>query len=235
METKSKALVILSGGQDSTTCFGKARQEFEEVHTVTFDYGQRHSIEVQKAEVIAKELGSASHETIELGDQILKGTSPLISDNKVGQYDSAAELPDGVEPTFVAGRNILFLTIAANRAHVLDIKNLYTGVCQEDFAGYWDCRQSFIWEMEKALSQGLYGNLTGMRIHTPLMDLTKKESVELAYNIFRKNFDSVFKLTHTCYNGIEGGCGKCHACILRDRGFTEAGIEDPLWELRANE
>jgi 7-cyano-7-deazaguanine synthase len=234
MEPKSKALVILSGGQDSTTCFGKARQDFDEVHTVTFDYGQRHSIEVEKAEIIAKELGSAGHETIELGE-ILKGTSPLISDNKVGQYESVEELPDGVEPTFVAGRNILFLTIAGNRAHTLGIKNLYTGVCQEDFAGYWDCRQDFITAMEQALSQGLYGNITGIKIHTPLMDLTKKESVMMAYNIFRSNFDSVFKLTHTCYNGVVGGCGKCHACILRDRGFREAGIDDPLWELRKNE
>jgi 7-cyano-7-deazaguanine synthase len=228
------ALVILSGGQDSTTCLGKAKQEFKDVYTITFDYGQRHSIEVEKAEQIAKELGSAGHETIELGE-ILKGTSPLISDNIVGQYDSVEELPEGVEPTFVAGRNILFLTIAGNRAHVLGTEHIFTGVCQEDFAGYWDCRQQFIDEMAKALSEGLYGTKSSIKIHTPLMDLTKKDSVILAKNIFKEDFDSVFKLTHTCYNGIEGGCGKCHACILRDRGFVEAGLEDPLWKLRVNE
>ena len=86
--------------------------------------------------------------------------------------------------------------------------------------------------MEKALSQGLYGNLTGMRVHTPLMDLTKKDSVILAKNTYKDDFDDVFILTHTCYDGVEGGCGKCHACILRDRGFTEAGLADPLWKLR---
>ena len=179
-------------------------------------------------------MGPAGHETIELGE-ILKGTSPLISDNKVGQYESAEELPEGVEPTFIAGRNILFLTIAGNRAHVLGANHIFTGVCQEDFAGYWDCRQQFIDEMAKALSEGLYGTQSSIKIHTPLMDLTKKDSVILAKNIFRGNFDSVFKLTHTCYNGIEGGCGKCHACILRDRGFVEAGLNDPLSKLRANE
>ena len=227
------ALVILSGGQDSTTCLGKAKQEFKDVYTITFDYGQRHSIEVEKAEQIAKELGSAGHETIELGE-ILKGTSPLISDNIVGQYDSVEELPEGVEPTFVAGRNILFLTIAGNRAHVLGTEHIFTGVCQEDFAGYWDCRQQFIDEMAKALSEGLYGTKSTIKIHTPLMDLTKKDSVILGKNIFKENFDSVFKLTHTCYNGLEGGCRKCHACILRDRGFIEAGMVDPIWELREN-
>ena len=227
-----EALVILSGGQDSTTCLGKAKQEFNGVHALTFDYGQRHSIEIEKSKQIAEKVGVKSHEIISLGDEILKGTSPLISNNELGKYNSAEELPDGVEPTFVAGRNILFLTIAANRAHVLDIKNIFIGVCQEDFGGYWDCRQSFIWEMEKALSQGLYGNLTGMRVHTPLMDLTKKDSVILAKNTYKDDFDDVFILTHTCYDGVEGGCGKCHACIQRDRGFTEAGLADPLWKLR---
>ena len=227
------ALVILSGGQDSTTCLGKAKQEFKDVYTITFDYGQRHSIEVEKAEQIAKELGSAGHETIELGE-ILKGTSPLISDNIVGQYDSVEELPEGVEPTFVAGRNILFLTIAGNRAHVLGTEHIFTGVCQEDFAGYWDCRQQFIDEMAKALSEGLYGTKSTIKIHTPLMDLTKAESVLLAKKCFKDDINKILGLTHTCYDGIFGGCGKCHACILRDRGFIEAGMVDPIWELREN-
>tara|TARA_R110000824_G_scaffold355276_1_gene542435 strand:+ start:191 stop:883 length:693 start_codon:yes stop_codon:yes gene_type:complete len=226
-----KALVIFSGGQDSTTCLGLAKEEFDEVHAITFEYGQRHEIEITCSEKIAKEIGVASHEIIKLG-KILKGNSPLISDNKVGKYSSADELPTGVEPTFVAGRNILFLTIASNRAHVLGIRDIFTGVCQEDFAGYWDCRQDFIDEMEKAISQGIHGNNTEFTIHTPLMDLTKAESVLLAKKCFKDDINKILGLTHTCYDGIFGGCGKCHACVLRDRGFTEAGIPDPLWNYR---
>ncbi|MFM6076688.1 MAG: 7-cyano-7-deazaguanine synthase, partial [Dolichospermum sp.] len=147
-----------------------------------------------------------------MGDSILKGTSPLISNSKLGQYESADELPTGVEPTFVPARNILFLTLAANRAAVLGINDLFTGVCQADFAGYWDCRQVFIDKLQDALNEGIYGE-DRLKIHTPLMDLTKSESVKLAYNILgEQRFNDIFELTHTCYAGVKGGCGKCHAC-----------------------
>ncbi|MFM6917298.1 MAG: 7-cyano-7-deazaguanine synthase QueC, partial [Dolichospermum sp.] len=224
-----KALVVLSGGQDSTTCAVIARNQFDSVFGITFNYGQRHLTEVQSAIKISQKL-DISLEILDLGDSILKGTSPLISNSKLGQYESADELPTGVEPTFVPARNILFLTLAANRAAVLGINDLFTGVCQADFAGYWDCRQVFIDKLQDALNEGIYGE-DRLKIHTPLMDLTKSESVKLAYNILgEQRFNDIFELTHTCYAGVKGGCGKCHACVLRDKGFNESGIVDPIWK-----
>jgi len=222
---------VLSGGQDSTTCAALACQQFDEVHAITFNYGQRHLIEIESAIAIAKTLKLASHEIVEFGS-ILKGTSPLVSDNPLGQYNSTEELPGGVEPTFVPARNILFLTLAANRAAVRGIKDIFIGVCEADFGGYYDCRQVFVDAMATALGEGIWGNPTSFVIHTPLMQLTKAESVKLAVEVLDDRFQEVFELTHTCYAGVKGGCGKCHACLIRDRGFSEAGIEDPIWKFR---
>ncbi|NER27131.1 MAG: 7-cyano-7-deazaguanine synthase QueC [Symploca sp. SIO1C4] len=229
--SKSKALCVFSGGQDSTTCAALACQQFDEVHAITFDYGQRHLVELESAITLAKKLKLTSHEIVKLGP-ILKGTSPLVSDNPLGQYKSAEELPGGVEPTFVPARNILFLTLAANRAAVRGIKDIFIGVCEADFAGYYDCRQVFVDAMAKALGEGIWGNPTSFVIHTPLMQLTKAESVKLAVDVLGDRFQEVLELTHTCYAGVKGGCGKCHACLIRDRGFLEAGIEDPIWKFR---
>lgn len=229
----SKALVVLSGGQDSSTCLAVARQEFEEVHAITFDYCQRHRIEIDSAIAVALALGVASHEVICLGEvQVLKGTSGLVSDNPIGQYESAEQLPGGVEPTFIPARNALFLTIAANRAAVLGIEDIFIGVCEADYGGYYDCRSDFIYSMAIALSRGIYGTDTAFRVHTPLMHLTKVETVKLAHEVLGNSFAQVMALTHTCYQGVKGGCGKCHACLLRDRGFKQAGIDDPLWQFR---
>jgi 7-cyano-7-deazaguanine synthase len=227
----SKALVVLSGGQDSTTCAVIAKSQYSNVHAITFNYGQRHLAEIESATKIAKLLG-IKHEIIDIGSGILKGDSPLISGNQLGLYNGVDELPGGVEPTFVYGRNILFLTIAANRAACLGASNIYIGVCQADFAGYWDCRQSFIDKMQDALNEGIYGE-DRLSIITPLMDLTKAESVLVAHELMGEQlFNDVFALTHTCYAGVKGGCGKCHACILRDKGFRDAGIDDPIWQFR---
>ena len=229
---KDKCLVILSGGQDSTTCAAIACQQFDEVHAITFGYNQRHAVEIESAVEVGKSLGVASHEIIRMG-AILKGTSPLVSDNHLGEYNSPDELPGGVEPTFVPSRNILFLTIASNRAAVLGVRDLFVGLCQADFAGYWDCRQSFVDAMQVAIGEGVYGEPDYFKIHTPLMDLTKAESINLAAEVLGERFNEVFQHTHTCYAGVKGGCGKCHACILRDRGFHESGIDDPIWKYRA--
>lgn len=228
----SKCLVIFSGGQDSTTCLLQAKQQFDEVHCVTFNYGQRHAIELEGARAVAQAIGVASHEVITLG-RVLKGTSPLVSDTALGHYDSPEALPGGVEPTFVPGRNLLFLTIAANRAACLGVRDLFTGLCEEDYGGYYDCRQVFVDAMQTAIGEGVYGDPAAFKIHTPLMHLSKAASVKLAVQLAGEQFESIFKHTHTCYDGIKGGCGTCHACILRDRGFREAGVDDPLWQLRA--
>ncbi len=229
--TQSKAVVILSGGQDSTTCMAIAATQFEELYAITFDYGQRHRVEVESAEAVAKLLGAKHHQTLHI-PRVLGGTSPLVSDNPLGTYASVEELPGGVEPTFVPGRNLLFLTLAANYATQVGARDLFTGLCQADYGGYFDCRQTFVDAAQVALGEAIYGDPQGFKIHTPLMDLSKSESVTLAAQVLGERFDEVFENTHTCYAGVRGGCGECHACLLRDRGFQEAGIADPLWRIK---
>lgn len=228
-----KALLVLSGGQDSTTCLFWALREGYEVHAVTFDYNQRHRIEIDAAHIIAQMAGVASHEVIELGP-ILKGTSPLVSDNPLEQYADHNSLPGGLEKTFVPMRNQLFLTIAANRAFCLGIDTLITGVCQEDFGGYPDCRRVFIDALVEAIDQGTFtaeaGFPDGIRILTPLMDLTKAESVQLAWRLTKDGFNAYGALaySHTAYDGQYPPTGHDHATLLRAKGFIEADIPDPL-------
>ena len=230
----NKGLIVLSGGQDSTITALFARKECHQLHAITFDYGQKHKIEIYSAIKVGKLLKFKSHEIIKIPN-ILKSTSPLVNPkNKLEKYASSEKLPAGIEPTFVPARNILFLTIAGNRAVLLSCNLIYTGVCEEDYGGYPDCRKVFIDSMQKSLGLGISGSSKHIKIKTPLMKLTKKESVFKALKKCKnmKEFNKIFIETHTCYDGIKGGCGKCHACILRDRGFKEAGILDPLWSLR---
>lgn len=228
-----KALLVLSGGQDSTTCLFWALREGYEVHAVTFDYNQRHRIEIDAAKLVAKMGGVVTHEVIELGP-ILKGTSPLVSDNDLEQYADHHSLPGGLEKTFVPMRNQLFLTLAANRAFVLGIDTLITGVCQEDFGGYPDCRRVFIDALATAGTLGTFtgqdGALGPLTILTPLMDLTKAESVELAWNLTQEGFNAYGALafSHTAYDGAYPPTGHDHATLLRAKGFEEADIPDPL-------
>jgi len=228
----SKALVVLSGGQDSTTALFWAKQNFLEVHAVTFDYNQRHRAEIDAAVKIAQLAKADSHEVIELGP-ILKGTSPLVSDNALEQYEDG-NLPGGLEKTFVPMRNQLFLTIAANRAYVNGCHNMVTGVCQEDFGGYPDCRQTFIDSLEETINRGTFtgqdGAIGPCKIHTPLMDLTKAESVHLARRL--PGCMNALAYSHTAYDGQYPPTGADHATKLRERGFEAAGVADPIW-LRA--
>ena len=231
---ENKGLVVLSGGQDSTTTALFARKECKELHGVTFDYGQKHKIEIKSAVKIAKLLNFKTHEIIKIPN-ILKSTSPLINKKKkLEKYNFPKEIPKGIESTFVPSRNILFLTIASNRAVLRSCKIIYAGVCEEDYGGYPDCRKVFIDSMENSLGLGISGLKKYIKIKTPLMKLTKKESIKVAVKKCKniKEFNNIFKETHTCYDGVKGGCGKCHACILRDKGFNEARIKDPLWVLR---
>jgi 7-cyano-7-deazaguanine synthase len=225
-----KAMVVLSGGQDSTTCLYWALDQGWEVHAVTFNYGQRHARELEAAALIAGMAGiRAKHEIVDVGP-ILKGTSPLVSDAKLEQYKDQHSLPGGLEKTFVPMRNQLFLTLAANRAYVSGINHLVTGVCQEDFGGYPDCRREFINAMERASSLGTFtgdpDTLPYLSIHTPLMDLTKAKSVELAINL--PGCYKALAYSHTSYDGQYPPTGHDHATLLRAKGFEEAGVPDPL-------
>lgn len=227
-------LVVLSGGADSTVCAAIAQTKFDHVHAVTFNYGQRHINELSSAIAVAQELKLASHEIIDLGADVLKSSSPLVSNNPVTEYQSEQELPEGVANTFVPCRNQLFLTIAANRGIALGINTIFTGVCQLDYSGYPDCRQEFIDMLQKTTSWGNFGKIDQFHIETPLMYKTKAQSVIWAKDVLSDRFETVMEKTHTCYSGIKGGCGKCAACLLRDKGFQEAGITDPIWKYRQN-
>jgi len=226
-----KALVVLSGGQDSTTCLAWAVREGYDVHCITFDYGQKHKVEIQSAIKIAQMFGCGDkHEIVPLGDGILAGTSPLVNKNeKLEQYADHQSLPGGLEKTFVPMRNQLFLTIAANRAYVLGCNTIVTGVCQEDSGGYPDCRATFIYSLAEACNYGTFtpeANLGVLRILTPLMHMTKADSVRLAMTL--PGCREALAYSHTSYDGQYPPIGHDHATLLRAKGFEEAGVPDPL-------
>lgn len=223
-----KALVVLSGGQDSTTCLFWAKQNFQEVHALTFDYNQRHRREIEAAQKVATLAGVASHEVLVLGP-ILKGRSPLTNpDEKLELYDNYEQMDkvigNRVELTFVPMRNALFLTLAANRAIVLDCRDVVTGVCQQDNANYPDCRERFVAAQESTIEEALGSG--AFRIHTPLMHLTKAESVHMAMEI--PGAYEALAYSHTAYDGNYPPVSKDHANTLRAQGFLEAGVPDPL-------
>lgn len=192
---RQKALVILSGGQDSTTCLFWAQQQgYKEIHAITFDYGQRHIIELEAARKVAKMAGVTSHEFVEIPN-CLKSVSPLTSANELDKYSDfnsmAAEVGDSREKTFVPMRNALFLTVAANRAEALGDCDLITGVCQMDNANYDDCRQVFIRATEMYINTALghdHRDDNWINIVTPLMWLDKGETVKLAWNLHLESY-----------------------------------------------
>jgi 7-cyano-7-deazaguanine synthase len=223
------AIVVLSGGQDSTTCLFWAKHMGFEVHAVTFDYNQRHRREIEAAKKVAELASVLSHEIIEMGP-ILKGTSPLVSDNTLEQYASHEVLPGGLEKTFVPMRNQLFLTISANRAYIHKAEALVTGVCEEDYGGYPDCRQQFIHALSHACNLGTFTGEDGapgsLAILTPLMKLTKAATVDLALAL--PGCYAALAWTHTSYDGAYPPVGHDHATLLRQKGFEQAGVPDPL-------
>lgn len=234
MTHQNKALVVLSGGQDSTTCLFWAIKEYgsENIHAITFDYGQRHRIEIEAAIKIAQLAGIADrHEVLPLG-QILVSTSPLVSGNELEQYKDHQSLPGGLEKTFVPMRNTLFLTLAANRAYHHRAFHIVTGVCQEDYGGYPDCRQRFIDRLCDAFNESVneedhYQPDKPFQIITPLMDLTKAESVHLARSLGEDCWNAL-AYSHTAYDGAYPPVGHDHATLLRAKGFEESGYPDPL-------
>ncbi len=209
----NKAILVFSGGQDSTTCLIKAKKTFDEIHCITFDYGQRHKQEIEIAQNIAKHFNVNSHKIMDVSLLNELAISALTRDNIPVKHELDC---NGLPNTFVPGRNILFLTLAGIYAYQLNAASIITGVCETDFSGYPDCRNEFIKEMNRAINSGMASNI---RIETPLMRLNKAETWALADK--HGQLDFVMNHTLTCYNGIIGsGCGDCPACHLREKGLT---------------
>ena len=212
---------LLSGGQDSTTTLFWAKNQFENVFALIIDYGQKHSIEIESAKTIAK-IANVPYKVLLLKDYFYQLTeSALIND---GNVNSNHKLNPSLPASFVPGRNIIFITSACILANQLGYKNVVTGVCQTDYSGYPDCRLETVESVEKSF---FLGTEYSVKVHTPLMFLTKAETVKLAIEL--EGCLEALKFSHTCYNGVYPPCGICPSCVLRAKGFKEAGISDPLF------
>jgi 7-cyano-7-deazaguanine synthase len=222
---KSRAIVLLSGGLDSATCLLVARQEAAEVFALSFDYGQRHRVELQRARALAARYGVTQHRVIRL-DYPAAGSSALT--------DPSREVPRhalGVEPipvTYVPARNTLFLANAVAWAEAIGAPDIYIGANALDYSGYPDCRPEFLESFERTANLGTKAGVEGrvaFRIQAPLLAMGKGEIVALAA---RLGLD--FTLTSSCYDPAPSGtpCGACDSCLLRAKGFQQAGLVDPL-------
>ncbi|MGF1771235.1 7-cyano-7-deazaguanine synthase QueC [Vibrio wakamikoensis] len=208
-----KAVVVFSGGQDSTTCLVQALKEYDEVHAITFDYGQRHKLEIEVAQALTEKLGVKAHKVMDVGLLNELAISSLTRDDIPVSHELQE---NGLPNSFVPGRNILFLTLAGIYAYQIGASAVITGVCETDFSGYPDCRNDFIKAMNSALVQGMDRELD---IVTPLMWLDKAETWALADKY--DALELVRNETLTCYNGIVGdGCGDCPSCELRANGLN---------------
>ena len=221
------AVVLLSGGLDSATVAAIARADGFEVHALTIDYGQRHRFEVEAAGCVAKSAGVASHQTIDI-DLAAIGGSALTADLAVPMDRTDAVMAEGIPITYVPARNTVFLALALGHAEVLGAADLFIGINAVDYSGYPDCRPEFIAAFERlanlATKAGVEGTLR-FTVRTPLIDSTKAEIIrrgtELGVDYAR---------THSCYApSVQGvACGHCDACLLRRKGFAEAGLTDPI-------
>ncbi|MCU1335463.1 MAG: preQ(0) biosynthesis protein QueC [Bryobacterales bacterium] len=218
-----KAVCLLSGGLDSSTCLGVALRDGFECYALSFDYGQRHRIELQAATSVARHFGVREHRVVQ-SDLRAFGGSALTADIAVPK-DS---LEPGIPITYVPARNTIFLSYAMAWAEVLECSDIFIGVNAIDYSGYPDCRPEFIAAFEQmanlATKAGVEGRTT-LRVHTPLAKLGKAGIVKLAAEV---GVD--FTLTHSCYDPDQEGrpCGHCDSCLLRLKGFAEAGLRDPL-------
>jgi len=221
-----KAVCLLSGGLDSATSLGVARKGGFDCYALSFDYGQRHRVELEAAARVARHFGAREHRVVQI-DLRAFGGSALTADIAVPKHASTDELPAGIPVTYVPARNTIFLAYAVAWAEVLESSDIFIGVNAIDYSGYPDCRPEFIEAFEKmanlATKAGVEGR-TRLRIHTPLLRLDKAAIVRLAAEV---GVD--FAATHSCYDPDSLGrpCGQCDSCLLRAKGFREAGIVDP--------
>ena len=220
-----KAICLLSGGLDSATCLALARREGYACYALSFDYGQRHKVELEAAARVAQLLGAERHQVVEIGLGQFGG-SALTADIAVPKARSLEAMSEAIPLTYVPARNTIFLSLALAWAEVLVSSDIFIGVNALDYSGYPDCRPEFIEAYERmanlATRAGVEGR-TRLRVHTPLIRLSKAEIIRLAAEL-----GVPFALTHSCYDPRPDGspCGECDACLLRRKGFAEVGIED---------
>lgn len=224
---KKRAICLLSGGLDSTTCLAIAKQQGFDCYCLSFDYGQRHRQELKAARAVAEALGALEHKTVEVDLRVFGG-SALTSSVNVPKGRTDEDMTTGIPVTYVPARNTIFLSLALAYAEVTGSADIFIGVNAIDYSGYPDCRPEFIAAFEKmanlATKAGVDGT-TVLRIQTPLQAMTKadivRKAVELGVDL---------RLTHSCYDPApdDRPCGGCDSCILRAKGFAEANISDPL-------
>jgi 7-cyano-7-deazaguanine synthase len=221
---RPKAIVLLSGGLDSATCLLIAREEGFEVFALSFDYGQRHRVELERARALAARYGASDHRILRL-DLPARGSSALTDPETAVPRDSLGSEP--IPITYVPARNTLFLSHAIAWAEVIEAADVFIGANALDYSGYPDCRPEFLEAFERTANLGTKAGVEGrrFRIRAPLLSMTKAEIIGLAA---RLGLD--FDLTVSCYDPSESGrpCGHCDSCLLRSRGFQAAGLIDPL-------
>jgi len=226
MSPARKAVCLLSGGLDSSTCLALARREGYTCYALSFDYGQRHHVELEAAARVAETLGAARHLVVQIDLRVFGG-SALTSDIAVPKGREPDRMAD-IPVTYVPARNTVFLSFALAWAEVLESSDIFIGVNALDYSGYPDCRPEYIQayqRMANLATKAAVEGRTHLQIHTPLIRLSKAEIVKLG-----KDLGLDFSLTHSCYDPDASGrsCGQCDSCVLRRKGFEEAGIVDPL-------
>lgn len=223
-----KAVVLLSGGLDSATILAIAKEQGFEIHALSFSYGQRHDVELQKAKEVAKSFGVKQHKFVDI-DLRAFGGSALTDNIDVPKNVDVEDIGEEIPVTYVPARNTIFLSFALAYAETIEAFDVFIGVNAIDYSGYPDCRPEFIESFEKMANLATaiaVGEHKKLNLHTPLIDLTKadiiKKGLELGVD---------YSLTLSCYDPDEGGkpCGKCDACLLRKKGFEENGLDDPAY------
>lgn len=221
-----RAVVLLSGGIDSTTTLAIAIAEGYEAYALSFDYGQRHKNETEAARRVAKSLGAKEHRVAKIDLRVFGG-SALTDDLDVPKQRSEKEIAHGIPITYVPARNTIFLAYALAWSEVIHANDIFLGVNAIDYSGYPDCRPEFIEAFETLAHVGTKAGVEGRRfhIHTPLIKLSKADIIRKAVE-----FGVDLSLTHSCYDPTSEGlaCGNCDSCLLRLKGFREAGITDPI-------
>jgi 7-cyano-7-deazaguanine synthase len=221
------AVVLLSGGLDSATALAVARHDGFAPHAISFRYGQRHGIELEAACRVAAALGAVEHRTVDV-DLRQFGGSALTDDIAVPHRQTAADLDPAIPVTYVPARNTVFLALALAWAETLDSSDIYLGVNALDYSGYPDCRPEYIAAFETMANLATKAGVEGhqrLQIHTPLINLTKAQIIDLGTSL---GVD--YGLTHSCYDPLPDGspCRTCDSCLLRAKGFAEAGRPDPI-------